>query len=259
MLVLFAVAGCGEQPKETPGGSAKEPVEGDRLWGHTFLLAEADTAGTALEGTDLSLRFTDKHEVQARASCNSMSGPASLGEDNRLRLDNGMSMTEMGCDDVRHDQDKWIVTFLGAEPAVTVTAERLTLTGQDGVVLELTEQSVADPDRPLVGTVWTVGSLVDGQTASSAPAGARPATMEFGDGRVDVFTGCNSGSAAYTLAGKTITVEPLVLTRKACDGGIMTVESAMVAVLTEPVSYDITSSTLALDNPSGKGLRLSAE
>lgn len=269
VLVLFAVAGCGDRPNGFSAGSQPEPnapgatsgegsVDEDLLWDHTFLLAEADTQDTPLAGTGVSLDFTGDHRVVARASCNTMSGEAAV-EGDRLVVGNGLATTEMGCDQDRHAQDEWLDGFLTGSPAIALTGERLTLTAGDGTALELTERSVADPDRPLEGTVWTVDSLVDGETASSTPAGATPATVEFADGRVTVFTGCNGGSGTYRLDGDTITVEPLMLTRKACESGIMTVESAMVAVLTGPVTYDVTSATLALENPSGKGLRLRAE
>ena len=67
----------------------------------------------------------------------------------------------------------------------------------------LTDREAAEPDRALAETTWAVDTLVDGQTASSVPAGAT-ATLVFGADRVAISAGCNSGSADYTMTGDTI-------------------------------------------------------
>lgn len=261
VLVLLAVAGCGARPDEPgiPAGDAGPTEPAEPLWGNDFLLTEALVGGepkALLAGTEVSLRFTDDGRLVAHAGCNTMSGPVSL-DGGTLSAD-GLATTEMGCDPPRHAQDEWLAEFLASKPSWELTDARLTLRGGD-TELVLTERSVADPARPLQGTVWTVDTLIDGQVASSTPAGAPPATVEFGPDRVEVFGGCNGGSAGYRLEGDTITFDPLTMTRKACPGEIMALESAVVAVLDGSVTFDVTSDVLTLNHPSGKGLRLRAE
>lgn len=243
-----------------PGGSADGTAPGaDSVWGHTFLLTAGYRGGdpmATLAGTEVSLRFGEDHRLVADAGCNTMSGQASL-DGGELAVD-GLETTDMGCDEPRMAQDKWVGEFLTSRPTWELADGKLTLRG-GGTELVLTDRAVADPARPLTGTVWTVDTLVDGQTASSVPAGAPQATVEFGQDTAKVFAGCNSGSARYRLSGDTITFEPLMLTRKACPDDIMALESAVVAVLEGSVTYGVESDVLSLKHPSGKGLQLRAE
>lgn len=258
MLVLLATAGCGAPPRDLEV-EAPAPEEGP-LWDKTFLLDEAIVDGdphTLVDGTEVSLRFTDDKRLVANAGCNTMSGPVSL-DDGTLTVDH-LSITNIGCDPPRHEQDAWLSKFLDGEPSwELLDGPRLVLRGGD-TELVLTDRAVADPARALVGTVWTVDTLVDGEVASSTPAGAPPATVTFEKDRVDVFAGCNSGSANYRSSDDTITIDALVLTRKACEPGIMRLESAVTGVLDGTITYEIESDVLRLDHPSGKGLRLRAE
>ncbi|MCT2586252.1 META domain-containing protein [Actinophytocola gossypii] len=255
MLVLvLVVAGCGQPPASTaPGIGTVSPA------GAEYVLSEATVGGrphALVAGTTVSLDFTDDGELRANAGCNHLRWRVSL-DDGTLSTEGG-EMTEMGCDEPRHAQDRWLTEFLGGGPSWELDGSRLVLRGGD-TELVFTDREVAEPDRPLVGPVWTVDTLVDGQTASSTPTGAAAATVEFGEGRLTVFTGCNGGSAAYTVSGDTIEVDALVLTRKACAPDIMRVEEAVVAVLDGTVTYAVSAEVLTLEHPSGKGLRLRAE
>lgn len=253
VLVLLTVAGCGART-----GSTVEQ-EPEPLWDSTFMLSEATVGGeprALVQGTEVSLAFTDDRRLVANAGCNTMSGAVSLA-DGRLRTE-GLAVTEMGCDPPRHEQDTWLAEFLDAEPSWELAESRLVLRGGD-TELVLTDRTVADPARPLIDTEWTVDTLVEGESASSTPAGTPPATVTFGKDRVEVFGGCNGGSAAYRVEGDTITIEALMMTRKACAPDIMRLESAVVGVLDGSVTYTVESDVLTLDHPSGKGLRLRAE
>jgi heat shock protein HslJ len=113
-------------------------------------------------------------------------------------------------------------------------------------------------ELPLEGTRWHVDTLVDGQVASSVPAGAR-ATVAFSGGTATVATGCNTGSATYQVSGAAITIGPLAVTRRACAPEVMRLERAVLAVLDGTITYRIGSDRLSLDHPSGQGLRLAGE
>ena len=88
-------------------------------------------------------------------------------------------MTEMGCDPALHDQDEWLSQFLGSDPQIALDGDELTLTS-GGVTITLLDREVADPDLPLVGTTWTVTSIISGDAVSTVPDGAE-ATFEFAD------------------------------------------------------------------------------
>jgi heat shock protein HslJ len=262
LALLLTATGCdargdgglqGRGPSTGPGAS-----EGSApLWGSTFLLTSARTDGEPMAivaNTEISLRFTEDHLIHVTGGCNAMSGPVTV-ENGRLSVV-ALSSTLMGCDEPRQAQDEWLADFLEGDPSFELTGATLTLRGGDKEMV-LTKRSTAEPGRPLEGTLWTVDTLLDGQGASSIPVGTPPPTLEFGPEEVKVFAGCNSGSANYRLSGEKITFDLLALTDMAC-GGKLALQSAVGAVLDGPVSYDVTSTVLTLNHPSGKGLRLRA-
>jgi heat shock protein HslJ len=250
-LLLLVLAGCGARPAE-PGA----PVE-DALRGQTFLSGEVTEKGkphALVTGTQVSLAFTGDNRLVATAGCNTMSGPVRT-DHGRLDVGDGLGTTEMGCDPKRLAQDQWLAHVLGDRPAWQLDGPNLTLRTAD-TELVLTDREVAEPDLSLVDTKWVVDTLVDGQSASSAPAGVT-ATLVFREKEVEIFDGCNSGSAGYTMTGDTIRFDDPVLTKKACVPDIMaSLEAAVLAVVDGEVTFDIDADRLTLTHPSGKELQL---
>ncbi|OLF19088.1 hypothetical protein BU204_02980 [Actinophytocola xanthii] len=262
VLVLFAATACGARATDEPAGdAARQPAPGgEELWGKQYVLTKATVDGkphTLVADTVLSLQFTDDRRVVANAGCNTMGGPLSLDE-GRVVVQ-GLSTTEMGCPGPLDEQDDWLAGFLDSEPTWQLTEESGLTLRAGRTELLLTDKAVAEPARPLVGTLWTMDTLIDGETASSTTAGVPPATVRFTETEVEVFTGCNSGSAGYRFASGQATIEQLVLTRKACSPDVMRQEQAVVGVMSGTVELTVDSDMLTIDHPSGKGLRLRAE
>lgn len=257
VMLMVLLAACGG-PGNASEGPDVPPPPADPLRGHTFLSTAVTVAGTdhpLAAGTRVSLQFTDDGRLLASAGCNTLSGQLDVVE-NKLS-GSGLAMTEMGCAPELMAQDTWLAEVLGAEPTWRLDGPELTVTSGQ-TELTLVEREVAEPDVALVETTWVVDTLVDGQTASSVPAGAR-ATLVFGVDRVTVAGGCNGGSTTYQLSGSTIEFEGLAMTMKACAEPVMRLEKAVVDVLTGSVSFEITADKLSLEHPSGKGLQLHAE
>lgn len=68
----------------------------------------------------------------------------------------------------------------------------------------------------LAGSIWTVvsvgGSFVDA---------TNPPTMDFAaDGTLSGTTGCNQFTGTYAVDGNSLTVSPLTMTMKLCEGSI---------------------------------------
>jgi heat shock protein HslJ len=87
------------------------------------------------------------------------------------------------------------------------------------------EPPSAIPDR-LDGTTWVLLSVAD------APVpGATPVTLAFSAGTVSGSSGCNTYRGQYAIDGPSLTLGPLITTRKACPEPIMTGETAYLAAL----------------------------
>jgi heat shock protein HslJ len=259
LLALVLVAGaCGRE--RLPQAGAADP-SGSEPWGRTFLSTSVTENGQPRElvaGTRITLNFfADGHRLGAQAGCNQMGGPASF-EGGRLVVGD-MATTEMGCDPPRHAQDEWLARFLTSKPTWDRSGSTLTLdNGTVRIVLE--DREVADPDRALRGTKWVVDTIVDGDSASSVPAGVE-AHLTFEEGnRFSGNTGCNGmgGSSAVHEAKSTITFSEVITTKMACDDDRMRVEQAVLDTLDGDVAYQIDADVLRLDGPGGHGLRLRA-
>ena len=98
----------------------------------------------------------------------------------------------------------------------------------------------------LTGTSWILSSSIPGASIS----------IEFGNGSLSGFAGCNSYNAGYTstrAAGNTnqISVGPITSTGALCSEEIMTQEQSYLAALQTASSYTISGSSLTLTTASG--------
>lgn len=98
----------------------------------------------------------------------------------------------------------------------------------------------------LNGTPWVLGTVIPGTSI----------TLEFGNGALNGFAGCNSYSATYSstmMAGPSnnITVGPIVAGGALCSEEIMQQEQAFLAALQSASAYAISGDTLTLTTESG--------
>jgi heat shock protein HslJ len=255
VLMLLVLAGCGAQ-----GAASEQPpaLQPDPLRGKTFLAMAVTEDGKPRQlapQTELSVEFTDDGRLIARAGCNIMQGRVDTA-DGTLTVDGGLSMTEMGCDAPRHDQDEFVAGVLSASPKWELTDGRLTIrTGTTVFDMAAEDQSTRD----LTGTTWVLDTLVEGQTASSMPAGAPEVTLVFDGKKVVAETHCNGYMAEYVVAGDTITFTPGASTLMACAPEIMQGEKAVADALRDEVTFKITADRLTFTHPSGKGIGLHAK
>lgn len=255
--------GPGDGPAAAPPGDPGDPGAGAELVGRAFLSESVTEDGRPRElvpGTRIDLTFHDDGRLTVQAGCNTMGARPAVTAD-RIDVGEGVETTDMGCDPARHDQDGWLADFLVAGPRYALDGDRLTLTAGTATI-ELVDREVADPDRPLETTVWTLDGLIDGDTVSSVPGDvAATVTFDAEAGTVTVEgTGCNGGGGSYTLdeSAHELTVGPLAWTRMACGEPSATVEAALGAVLQGAVAYEIEAGALTLSHPGGKGLTLRA-
>ena len=237
VLALTLVVGC------SGAGAAPAP----QLDGRTFLSTGVSSNGTPyplIANTRIRIAFEDGRLV-ASAGCNTLGGQYRV-QDGLLHVTD-LATTEMGCDPERQAQDEWLAKLLGGRPAVRLSGNDLTLE-QAGTVITLLDREIANPDLPLVGTMWTVASIFAGDTVSTPP-GNGIATLLFGaDGRVQVNTGCNTGGGPYMAdpARGTITFGPIGITKKACIDETNELEVAVLMAIDGTATFSISGGALTL-------------
>jgi heat shock protein HslJ len=163
-----------------------------------------------------------------------------------------MMSTQMACDQPLMDQDSAVQAFLTAGTTVSVDGDTLVLTGTltgSEATITLLDREVADPDRPLADTAWTVTGVISSDAISSG-WGSAVATLTIVDGQAQVNTGCNTGFATVTVdeAAGTIAFGPLALTKMMCDDDAMRLEQEVSRVLTGTATYSIEAGSLTLMN-----------
>lgn len=105
--------------------------------------------------------------------------------------------------------------------------------------LALTGAAVAG-DAPLAGD-WQVEDIAGGGIIDNSNL-----TLAFGeDGRLAGSAGCNNYSAAYAVTDDTLSVGPVVATRKLCPEALMSQEARFLGVLGDVARYE-TDATAAL-------------
>ena len=236
------LAACGDDDSEPADATAS--VEGK-----TFLSVGSDNF-EIVEGSTIRLTFQDG-SIGAVAGCNNLGGSYVI-TDGVLEVGE-LVQTQMACDEALMDQDERLVAFLSSSPKVVVDGDDLTLEGSDSSI-DFQNREVADPDRPLEGTMWNVTGSISADAVSSVPEGA---SITINGDTVEVNTGCNTGSGSATVEGDTITFGPIATTKKACDEAINDLESQVLTVLDGEVTYDIQASSLTLMN-GDEGLQLTA-
>jgi heat shock protein HslJ len=254
--LLLVLASCGARAADQPAGqSAPDPLRG-----RTFIataVTDGDVPHALVPDTELSVEFTDDGRLIARAGCNIMQGNINTAN-GKLAIDGDLAMTAMGCDPARQEQDLFVAKVLGASPSWQLANERLTITSGT-TTLDMAPRETVHPDKDLMGTTWVLDTLVDGDSASSMPAGVPPATLVFDGKRVVADTNCNGFGADYTVTGDTIEFTMGMSTLIGCPPEIARVEQAVGEVLTGKVTFEITADRLVLNNSSGKGIQLHAQ
>ena len=253
VTAVLLVAACALQQQRI------DPEEPANVAGRTFLSVGVTDNGVArplVAATQVRLEFRADGTLGASAGCNSMGGTYQL-DGVRLRVEAG-GMTAMGCDPALHEQDEWLAGFLAGTPAIAMAGDRIALSN-GGVVIQLVDEEVARPDRPLRRTAWLVEGVRTRDAAWSVPLGGEASISIAEDGSVTVQTGCNTGHATATTDGDQLRFDGLALTRRACaDRSVADLERAVLAVVTAPsITWSVDADRLSLD-ADGSGLDLRA-
>lgn len=249
--LVAATAACSSQADAPP-----EPTP----MGHSYVSTEV--AGTPIPGGGpLELAFDDSR-LSGTAGCNRATATVDLSGGT---LKTGeIATTMMACLGDRANADEWMGNLLRGAPKWSLAGDTLTLVSGNQVVTML-DRTVANPDRPLVGTNWIVRSMVtaDAISTSAALEQSKPSLLLDANNTATGSTGCNryTGPATVTETAGRTTIEfgPLATTRMACAPEIAEVETFVTGVLTGTVEASIDADELRLTKSDGSGLNLNAE
>ena len=103
------------------------------------------------------------------------------------------------------------------------------------------------PPLPFTGTKWML------VTERKLPG--EPAYLEFGDGAVTGFSGCNRVMGRYVqdaIGAGAIIFSTLSTTKRMCEDPVMAVEERMIAVLRSSTNVKVTGNTLRIDGSAGQ-------
>lgn len=267
MMLAAGMASACSSDDDPPAAPATQPSTAGApgsaidLMGRTFI-------STAVEGEQipgggpLTLTFADGR-ISTYAGCNTASGSVDV-TGNVLRVSQ-LASTLIGCPGDRGSADGWQDRLLSGAPAWQLdnATKTLTLTGKD-ITVRLLDKKLAQPDKPLTGTTWTVTSLLSpqAQTSSQTIDQVKPTLVIAADGAVSGTAGCNRMMGTATIApepnGPDVTFQ-VGTTKMLCDPEVMEVERAVLTALDGPTLATIDADTLTLRNKNGNGLVLRAQ
>lgn len=139
-------------------------------------------------------------QIGGTAACNSYGGQYTISS-SEFNIEGGLAVTEMACFPPEvMDSEQQYLKALASVDHVELTNDGLVLRGPDTELsFELLEPV---PTSDLIGTLWVLDGLTQGDTVTSPMASADPATLElFDDGTFVGSTGCRDISGSYEVIG----------------------------------------------------------
>jgi heat shock protein HslJ len=255
LAAVLALAACGSDNSGSAGAAAGPTRTALPLTGVHWSLDSVTVDGKkSAAPAGAYVEITPKGRAEGDSGCNHFGADATVKGDTVTVGE--IVQTDMAC-------EKNIMAFenaLGAAFSGKLKAKlsdgTLALTTEKGDAIALTSERPA----PLVGTTWSVNSLVSGETASSLPAGAqKKAHLTFAkDGTVRGSLGCNTFTGTAKISGSKITFGSLATTRRQCPGPEMNLERELIKVLDGTVTYELRHRGLSLTAVDGKGIAATA-
>lgn len=230
--------------------AARPTIEGDYV---AVEVLEDGEPRDLVDGTEITMRL-DGGTLAASAGCNSIGGDYTIA--GAVLVVDPLSMTEMGCEAPRHDQDQWLADFLISRPQLSPVEEGFLL-ANDSTSIDFRDHSFVRPDLDLVGTEWNVTGFLEGETATSMTI-EQPATLTLTpDGSVELYDGCNGLAGTYELGDGTVRISDGGGTASVCEDSDA-YQRAVRRLFGETWQYDIDGDVLTLLHEDGAGVTFRA-
>ena len=187
------------------------------------------------------------------AACNGYGGLFAI-EAWELSL-NQLNITEMAC----------IPEVMESEAAYIVAMQRVNLAALDGEALELSGPGVelryillpSVPEEALIGTVWVLEGLIDGDSISTVLG--ENLTLDLrDDGTLTAMTGCRILTGTYAVGGDEIQT-PELSAEGECTAELSAQDSRIVTVFEGGFTVEIVGNSLTLTAAGNEGLRYRAD
>ena len=137
------------------------------------------------------------------------------------------------CDPAAQSAETRMVDTLQSVSSYTITADAMSMSGSGGTL------KFKAPGGSVTGTRWK------GVVASGVDEAATP-YLEFAEGRVAGFTGCNMLSGAWRMEDNEVRLGPLVTTKRGCPGAGGEMEARVLKVLNENARFTRDGSRLVV-------------
>lgn len=249
VVAALLLSGCARPGP--PSGSDQLDLDGQ--W---YLATGRDDADTFdLAGREITLTV-EGDEASGTSACNLYGGRVDVAGDQVTFSE--VAGTEMACEpDVMDLEQRYVAALLAVDRG-TRDADGLTLSGPE-VMLGFTPAPAVD-DTALVGTTWSLESLVAGDTVST-PARAGELRLLPGGSLVGSL-GCGPMRGNYTLRDDRLVLEQLRDRDPAagtCTAAVERQHDHVVQVLRNDPVATVDGSRLTLVTDTGQGLELRAE
>jgi heat shock protein HslJ len=250
VLLVMVLGACGDDDDDSAGAdAAASPPADQALAGTSWTLQSTATNGSSTPAAaSATLRFdADGTTLSGSTGCNQFTGTYQQTGSN-LTLKMGATTTAACTDAAATAQEMAILTGLPKVASFT-TGAQLVLKDSSGATLFTYE-----PGRTtLAGSSWKATGINDGKSAVVTTAATEQVTATFGtDGTISGFAGCNNYNGPFVESnGSGLTIGPLAVTKKACEGEAATVEDAYLAALAKVAKFEIAGDQLTLRDAGG--------
>lgn len=244
-VLALLLAACG-QPSPSP---TTRPSDGDPQG--SWQLVEGTVNGEPVPILD-EHRITltiEGSRIGGTSACNSYGGRVTV-ESGRLRIED-LAQTMMGCEEPAMAAEAIYMSGLGAAESIGLGRDQLLVRGP-GVDLRFVEL-VPPPTAEMVDTVWMLGTLIMGDTAS-APIGDA-ATLEIrSDGTIHGSTGCRSFEGTWLEQGDEIVTTSLRMQEVACGPELQDADNHVLGVVGDGFRASVDGDRLTLTGSRDDGL-----
>jgi heat shock protein HslJ len=242
--LVVTMAACAKSQSSGSGGSDPSALTGT-VWKLTDQ-SMASLVHDVWPGSQITIEFNGG-QVSGVSACNQYGGSYTADSDGSLTFGSFHS-TAMACIPAVGALEHFYIEALGKVTHFSVDGT-LELTGT-GKPLTF-DRAPPVQSVQLVGTHWTLTSIVSGTSASSVPDGVQATLVLDADGTASGSGGCNTFHGSYQTSGNELTFGPPASTRKACADDVMSVEQTYLAALQSASSYTIAGNALTVDDSSG--------